>query len=121
MTDLQSTHKDFLFEIEEVGMVPKLSVPVDQYQTAGTFSFSTSLTKDEKGMISRIIESVEKHYDNGIELEFNTLYQVLRTLQTNMKQNAAGVNVFFLGNGSLTAIVQPQILKQLVMPMSLMD
>ena len=69
--------------------------------------------------MSRIIESVEKHYDNGIELEFNTLYQVLRTLQTNMKQNAAGVDVS--GNGSLIAIVQPQILKQLVMPMSLMD
>ncbi|HCY9396078.1 GTP cyclohydrolase FolE2 [Staphylococcus aureus] len=95
MTDLQSTHKDFLFEIEEVG-IKNLVYPVlvDQYQTAGTFSFSTSLTKDEKGInMSRIIESVEKHYDNGIELEFNTLYQVLRTLQTNMKQNAAGVDV----------------------------
>ena len=43
--------------------------------------------------MSRIIESVEKHYDNGIEPEFNTLYQVLCTLQTNMKQNAAGVDV----------------------------
>ena len=95
MTDLQSTHKDFLFEIEEVG-IKNLVYPVlvDQYQTAGTFSFSTSLTKDEKGInMSRIIESVEKHYDNGIELEFNTLYQVLCTLQTNMKQNAAGVDV----------------------------
>ncbi|WZC09300.1 GTP cyclohydrolase, FolE2/MptA family [Staphylococcus aureus] len=80
MTDLQSTHKDFLFEIEEVG-IKNLVYPVlvDQYQTAGTFSFSTSLTKDEKGInMSRIIESVEKHYDNGIELEFNTLYQVLQ-------------------------------------------
>ena len=72
MTDLQSTHKDFLFEIEEVG-IKNLVYPVlvDQYQTAGTFSFSTSLTKDEKGInMSRIIESVEKHYDNGIELEY---------------------------------------------------
>ena len=55
---------------------------IDQYQTAGLFSFSTSLNKDEKGInMSRILESVEKHYNNGIELEFNTLYQVLRTLQ----------------------------------------
>ncbi len=63
MTDLQSTHKDFLFEIEEVG-IKNLVYPVlvDQYQTAGTFSFSTSLTKAEKGInMSRIIESVEKH------------------------------------------------------------
>jgi len=67
---------------------------IDQYQTAGLFSFSTSLNKDEKGInMSRILESVEKHYNNGIELEFNTLYQVLRTLQEKMNQNAAGVDV----------------------------
>ncbi|MEX2949437.1 GTP cyclohydrolase FolE2 [Staphylococcus warneri] len=95
MTDLQSTHKNFLFEIEEVG-IKNLTYPVliDQFQTAGTFSFSTSLNKDEKGInMSRILESVEKHYNNGIELEFNTLYQVLRTLQGKMNQNAAGVDV----------------------------
>ncbi len=95
MTDLQSTHKNFLFEIEEVG-IKNLTYPVliDQYQTAGLFSFSTSLNKDEKGInMSRILESVEKHYDNGIELEFNTLYQLLRTLQEKMNQHAAGVDV----------------------------
>ena len=42
--------------------------------------------------MSRILESVEKH-DNGIELEFNTLHQLLRTLQDKMNQNAAGVDV----------------------------
>ena len=68
--------------------------------------------------MSRIIESVEKHYDNGIELEFNTLYQVLCTLQ-NEYENKMRQALMFLGNGSLIAIVQPQILKQLVMPMSL--
>lgn len=95
MTDLQNTHKNFLFEIEEVG-IKNLTYPVliDQYQTAGLFSFSTSLNKDEKGInMSRILESVEKHYDNGIELEFNTLYQLLRTLQEKMNQHAAGVDV----------------------------
>ncbi|MEK5199521.1 GTP cyclohydrolase FolE2 [Staphylococcus sp. FSL H8-0121] len=95
MTDLQSTHKNFLFEIEEVG-IKNLTYPVliDQFQTAGTFSFSTSLNKDEKGInMSRILESVEKHYNKGIELEFNTLYHVLRTLQEKMNQNAAGVDV----------------------------
>lgn len=95
MTDLQSTHKNFLFEIEEVG-IKNLTYPVliDQYQTAGLFSFSTSLNKNEKGInMSRILESVEKYYDNGIELEFNTLHQLLRTLQDKMNQNAAGVDV----------------------------
>ncbi|MGZ2416638.1 GTP cyclohydrolase IB [Staphylococcus caledonicus] len=95
MTDLQSTHKNFLFEIEEVG-IKNLIYPVniDRFQTTGRFSFSTSLNKDEKGInMSRILESVEKHYNNGLELNFNTLYQVLRTLQTNMNQNSAGVDV----------------------------
>ena len=59
-----------MFEIEEVG-IKNLVYPVkiDQFQTAGTFSFSTSLNKDEKGInMSRILESVEKHYNNGLEL-----------------------------------------------------
>lgn len=95
MVDLQSTHKDFLFEIEEVGIKNVIyPVLIDEYQTAGTFSFSTSLNRNEKGInMSRILESVEKHYDNGIELEFNTLYQILRTLQHSMNQTSAGLDV----------------------------
>ncbi|MGD6885122.1 GTP cyclohydrolase FolE2 [Staphylococcus shinii] len=95
MKDLQSTHKDFLFEIEEVG-IKNLVYPVlvDHFQTAGNFSFSTSLNQDEKGInMSRILESVEKHYHNGIELDFDSLYQLLRSLQESMNQNAAGLDV----------------------------
>lgn len=95
MTDLQSTHKDFLFEIEEVG-IKNLVYPVviDNYQTAGTFAFSTSLTREEKGInMSRILESVEKYYDNGLELSFNNLEAVLHTLEKHMKQSSAGVDV----------------------------
>lgn len=95
MTDLQSTNKNFLFDIEEVG-IKNLVYPVriDDYQTAGTFSFSTSLNQDEKGInMSRILESVEQHYDNGIQLNFTSLNEVLRTLQTSMKQSSAGVDV----------------------------
>lgn len=95
MTDLQSTHKNFLFEIEEVGIKNLIyPVKIDQYQTAGTFSFSTSLTQNEKGInMSRILESVEQHYEQGLELNYETLYQVLRTLQFNMKQDSAGLDV----------------------------
>ncbi|MBF7017809.1 GTP cyclohydrolase FolE2 [Staphylococcus durrellii] len=95
MTDLQSTNKNFLFDIEEVG-IKNLVYPVriDDYQTAGTFSFSTSLNQDEKGInMSRILESVEKHYDNGIQLNFTSLNEVLGTLQHSMNQSAAGVDV----------------------------
>ncbi|MCO4358453.1 GTP cyclohydrolase I FolE2 [Staphylococcus agnetis] len=95
MTDLQSTHKNFLFEIEEVG-IKNLVYPVwiDQFQTAGNFSFSTSLNKDEKGInMSRILEAVEAEYDNGIRLEFDTLTQLLNRLKSHMKQHSAGVDV----------------------------
>ena len=95
MKDLQSTHKNFLFEIEEVG-IKNLVYPVlvDRFQTAGNFSFSTSLNLDEKGInMSRILESVEKHYHNGIELDFDALYKLLRSLQERMNQNAAGLDV----------------------------
>ena len=40
-----------------------------------------------------ILESVEKHYHNGIELNFDTLYHVLRSLQESMNQSAAGLDV----------------------------
>src|SRR5699024_11496733 len=41
----------------------------------------------------RILENVKKHYDNGIELDFDSLYRLLRSLQERMEQNAAGVDV----------------------------
>ncbi|PKE49653.1 GTP cyclohydrolase FolE2 [Macrococcoides caseolyticum] len=95
MTDLQSSKKDFLFEIDHVG-IKNLTYPVrlDGYQTAGTFSLSTHLAKDEKGInMSRILESVEAHYDNGLSLDFDTLKTVLITLQTVMHQKDATVDV----------------------------
>ena len=92
---MQSSKKDFLFEIDHVG-IKNLTYPVrlDGYQTAGTFSLSTHLAKDEKGInMSRILESVEAHYDNGLSLDFDTLKTVLITLQTVMHQKDATVDV----------------------------
>ncbi|RIL77639.1 GTP cyclohydrolase I FolE2, partial [Staphylococcus equorum] len=81
--------------IEEVG-IKNLVYPVwiDAFQTAGNFSFSTSLNKDEKGInMSRILEAVEAEYDNGIRLDFETLTQLLNRLKSHMKQHSAGVDV----------------------------
>nr|WP_263314293.1 GTP cyclohydrolase FolE2 [Mammaliicoccus sp. Marseille-Q6498] len=95
MPDLQSSKKDFLFEIEHVG-IKNLTYPVriDDFQTVGNFEFSTSLNQDEKGInMSRIIESVEKHYDNGVKLDFENLNSLLNTLQSAMFQNTASLDV----------------------------
>ncbi|MDF0143448.1 GTP cyclohydrolase, FolE2/MptA family, partial [Staphylococcus pseudintermedius] len=49
---------------------------------------------DEKGInMSRILESVEAEYDNGIRLEFDALTQLLNQLKSRMKQHSAGVDV----------------------------
>lgn len=93
MADLQNSKKNFLFEIDHVG-IKNLTYPVkiNGYQTAGTFSLSTHLQKDEKGInMSRILESVEAHYDNGIELEFEALKKILNTLEHAMHQQSASV------------------------------
>ncbi|MEB5686760.1 GTP cyclohydrolase FolE2 [Mammaliicoccus lentus] len=95
MPDLQSSKKDFLFEIEHVG-IKNLVYPVkiDDFQSIGNFEFSTSLNQDEKGInMSRIIESVEKHYDNGVPLSFDSLKSLLNTLESAMFQNTASVDV----------------------------
>jgi len=95
MMDLQSSKKDFLFEIDHVG-IKNLTYPVriGDFQTVGNFSLSTHLAKDEKGInMSRILESVESHYENGLLLDFDTLKKVLTTLQTAMKQKNASVEV----------------------------
>ena len=95
MPDLQSSKKDFLFEIEHVG-IKNLVYPVkiDGFQSIGNFEFSTSLNQDEKGInMSRIIESVEKHYDNGVPLSFDSLKSLLNTLESAMFQNTASVDV----------------------------
>ena len=43
--------------------------------------------------MSRIIESVEKHYDNGVPLSFDSLKSLLNTLESAMFQNTASVDV----------------------------
>ena len=95
MTDLQSTHKNFLFEIEEVG-IKNLIYPVniDRFQTAGRFSFSTSLNKDEKGInMSRILESVEKHYKEWFRVEFRYTISSITHITNKHETELGGVDV----------------------------
>ena len=53
MTDLQSTHKNFLFEIEEVG-IKNLTYPVliDQYQTCLLYTSPSPRDKRQSRMPS---------------------------------------------------------------------
>lgn len=95
MADLQGTKKDFLFEVESVG-INHLSYPVKvgDFQSVGTFEISTSLERDEKGInMSRILEALQSHNDSGIRLDFETIDAVLDTLRTRMVQEYAELTV----------------------------
>ena len=51
MADLQNTKKDFLFDVQSVG-INNLTYPVKvgDYQSVGNFELATSLRRDEKGI-----------------------------------------------------------------------
>ncbi|MCG1009592.1 GTP cyclohydrolase I FolE2 [Salinicoccus sp. ID82-1] len=91
MVDLQSSKKDFLFEVDSVG-INNLSYPVviGDFQSVGTFELATSLRKNEKGInMSRILESLETENNAGVPLEFETLQRVLEILRARMHQEEA--------------------------------
>lgn len=95
MADLQNSRKDFLFEVDSVG-INNLTYPVviGDFQSVGNFELSTSLNKDEKGInMSRLIESLETVNENGVPLNFETLESLLLHLRERMNQNDAGVTV----------------------------
>ncbi|GAB3056038.1 GTP cyclohydrolase FolE2 [Salinicoccus sesuvii] len=93
MVDLQSSKKDFLFEVDSVG-INNLSYPViiGDFQSVGTFELATSLRKNEKGInMSRILESLETENNSGVPLTFDTLEKVLEILRNRMHQEEAEV------------------------------
>lgn len=93
MADLQSSKKDFLFEVDSVG-INNLSYPVviGDFQSVGSFEVATSLRRDEKGInMSRILESLETENKGGVPLDFTTLGNVLDTLRERMNQNNAEI------------------------------
>ncbi len=95
MADLQNTKKDFLFDVQSVG-INNLTYPVKvgDYQSVGNFELATSLRRDEKGInMSRILESLQTQNDGGIKLEFDTLEKVLEVLKERMEQESSELTV----------------------------
>src|SRR5699024_3225991 len=95
MADLQNSRKDFLFEVDSVG-INNLNYPVviGDFQSVGNFELATSLRKDEKGInMSRLIESLETVNHSGVPLNFETLEQLLKHLRERMKQDNAKLTV----------------------------
>lgn len=103
MADLQNTNKDFLFDLDEVGIANvKHPVTVNSNlnptaQTSiGTFKFSSSIDKESKGTnMSRFTEQLQSYHQQGFSADFKTLKTFARDLAERLNQKDAEIEVSF--------------------------
>ncbi|MGP4059941.1 GTP cyclohydrolase FolE2 [Halobacillus sp. H74] len=103
MADLQNSKKDFLFDIDMVGIsnvkhpirIPSGLTPQIQ-TTIGTFSFGSSIAKGSKGTnMSRFTEQLDKYHNEGFAIDIETLKGFTEELAARLKQSDAEVEVTF--------------------------
>ncbi|SFF60360.1 GTP cyclohydrolase I [Halobacillus alkaliphilus] len=103
MADLQNSKKDFLFDIDMVGIsnvkhpirIPSKLTPEIQ-TTIGTFSFGSSIRKGSKGTnMSRFTEQLDKYHNEGFAIDIATLKGFTEELAGRLKQKDAEVEVHF--------------------------
>ncbi len=103
MADLQNTKKDFLFDLDAVG-IANVKHPITinsnlkpHTQTSiGTFQFSSSINKTSKGTnMSRFTEQLNQYYKEGFTADFATLKKFTKELATRLDEQDATVDVSF--------------------------
>ncbi|GGF10242.1 GTP cyclohydrolase FolE2 [Halobacillus andaensis] len=103
MADLQNSKKDFLFNIDMVGIsnvkhpitIPSQLTPEIQ-TTIGTFSFGSSIAQGSKGTnMSRFTEQLDKYHHEGFAIDIETLKSFTAELASRLKQEDAEVEVSF--------------------------
>ncbi|MDQ0350736.1 GTP cyclohydrolase I [Alkalibacillus filiformis] len=103
MKDLQNTRKDFLFELDAVGIsnvkhpvIVNSSLTPETQTTIGTFYFASSISQDSKGTnMSRFTEQLQTYYENGLVLTLETLKSFVYELRQRLEQKDAEVTVSF--------------------------
>lgn len=103
MADLQNTKKDFLFDLDEVGITNvkhpitvKSHLKPSNQTSIGIFRFSSSIDKTSKGTnMSRFIEQLNRSYRDGLTADFTTLKKFTKDLTTLLKQQDASIEVSF--------------------------
>lgn len=103
MADLQNSKKDFLFDLDAVGIANvKHPVTVESHlnpteQTSiGSFKFSTSIEKTSKGTnMSRFTEQLQSYYQKGFTVDFKTLKVFTKDLAERLEQKDAEIEVSF--------------------------
>ncbi|MFC7060338.1 GTP cyclohydrolase FolE2 [Halobacillus seohaensis] len=103
MADLQNSKKDFLFDIDMVGIsnvkhpisIPSQLTPGIQ-TTIGTFTFGSSISQGSKGTnMSRFTEQLDKYHNQGFAIDIETLKTFTSELAGRLKQDDAEVEVSF--------------------------
>ncbi|WP_188455601.1 GTP cyclohydrolase FolE2 [Virgibacillus oceani] len=103
MADLQNTRKDFLFDLDAVGIanvkhpisVKSNLIPATQ-TSIGTFQFSSSIEKASKGTnMSRFTEQLTLYHETGFTADIKTLKEFTKELADRLKQKDAKLTVSF--------------------------
>ncbi|GGB31171.1 GTP cyclohydrolase FolE2 [Lentibacillus populi] len=103
MADLQNTKKDFLFDLDEVG-ITNVKHPIvitsnlhPETQTSiGTFRFTSAIEKTSKGTnMSRFTEQLNLYHEAGFSADIATLKRFTKDLAERLKQRDAEITVTF--------------------------
>ncbi|WP_042144628.1 GTP cyclohydrolase FolE2 [Paucisalibacillus sp. EB02] len=103
MADLQNLQKDFLFELDAVG-ITNVKHPIlihskaePKVQTSiASFTFTSSIKQSSKGTnMSRFMEQLATYSKNGFHVEFSVLKEFTRELADRLGQSDATVEFTF--------------------------
>ncbi|UOQ42948.1 GTP cyclohydrolase FolE2 [Halobacillus salinarum] len=103
MADLQNSRKDFLFNIDMVG-ISNVKHPIrisskltpEIQTTIGTFTFGSSIAQGSKGTnMSRFTEQLDKYHHEGFAIDIATMKEFTVELAERLKQSDASVTVDF--------------------------
>ncbi|AIF43657.1 GTP cyclohydrolase FolE2 [Virgibacillus sp. SK37] len=103
MADLQNTKKDFLFDLDAVG-VANVKHPVTIYSnlkplvqtSVGKIQFTSSLKNTSKGTnMSRFTEQLAYYHEKGFTADFSTLKQFVKELTERLEQSDATIEMEF--------------------------
>src|SRR5690625_5608358 len=116
MVDLQNLNKDFLFDIDAVG-ISNVKYPIIIHSeleprvqsTIGTFTLTSNIGRMSKGTnMSRFLEEMEQSSHDGFHVNFSSLQKFAINLIDRLKQDTAMVdvylNLFFYRYGTDTKI-----------------
>ena len=103
MHDIQNEKKDFLFELDAVGIanvkhpiIIESNMNPKTQTTIGTFSFSSSLPQTSKGTnMSRFTEQLNNYYKDGLIISFSSLKTFAKELSERLEQQDATIEISF--------------------------